>query len=71
MIIQVRVIPNSKENKVVQENDKFKIYINSPAQDGKANKALIEILSDHLNTKKSQITIIKGNKSRDKTIKIL
>ena len=68
--ITVKVIPSAKKCRLVKENDGYKVYLNAPASDGKANKALIAFLADHFGLKKSQIAIIKGLKSRLKTINI-
>lgn len=55
---------------VKKENDVFKVYLTSPAQEGLANKHLIEILAIHFGVKKYDIKIKKGEKSRDKLIEI-
>ena len=68
--VNIRVIPNSKKTRILTEKSFLKIYIKEPAVDGKANKALVEILSDYFQVKKSDISIVKGIKSRQKIIKI-
>ena len=68
MTFDIKVIPNAKKNVVKKEESIFKVYVTASAVDGKANKALVEILSEHFQVKKSQIEIIKGLKSRIKTI---
>jgi uncharacterized protein (TIGR00251 family) len=75
MKIDIKVIPGAKKNLVKQEQDmwqgdSWKVYVSAPAVDGKANKALIEVLAKHFQVPKSQIEIIKGLKSRRKTINI-
>ena len=70
MIINVKTIPGAKKNFFKEENGIYKIYLTAPAVEGKANVALIEYLADHFNVKKSQIEIIKGLKSRNKTVNI-
>jgi hypothetical protein len=70
MILNVRVTPKSSRNSVKKENDILKVYLTKPAQDGLANAQLIEILSEYLQVKKSQIKIIQGEKSRNKLIEI-
>lgn len=70
MNIAVRVIPKSSRCLVKEEGDGLKVYLTSPAQDGRANAQLIEILADYLNIKKYQVSILKGEKSRKKIIKI-
>ncbi len=69
-MLKVKVIPNSKKNNVLMEKGILKVHVNAPAVDGKANKVLIELLSDFLKVKKYRIKIIKGEKSRLKLIEI-
>lgn len=71
MRINVRVIPKAKQNKVVIEEDRLKVYLTAPPVEGKANTALIEVLAEYYNTKRSQIRIIRGEKGRDKVVEIL
>jgi hypothetical protein len=70
MKIDVKVIPAAKRNCIKQEGGLWKVYLNAPAVDGKANKALIVLLAEHFEVRKGQIEIIKGLKSRHKTISI-
>ena len=70
-IIEVKVVPSAKRAMIKKEPDFWKIYLTAPAVDGKANKALIEYISDYLGIKKKDVHIIKGLKSRYKTISIL
>ena len=44
--------------------------LRAPAVDGKANKALIELLAGHFKVKKKDIEIIKGELSREKVITV-
>ena len=69
-IIEVRVIPNAKKNDISVENEKIKVYVKAPPVGGKANKAVIEVLTDFFKVKKSDIKIIKGEKSRKKVIEV-
>lgn len=70
MIVDVKVIPRAKKEKVEETESGLKIYLTAPAQDGKANKKLIEVLAEFFKTKKSNITIVKGLKSRQKSVQI-
>lgn len=69
-VINVRVVPNAKKNDVLEEADKLKVHVNAPAIEGKANKTMIKILAEFFNVKKSDIRIIRGEKSREKVIKV-
>ena len=71
MLLNVRVIPKAKQNKVVEEGDRYKVYLTAPPVEGKANKALIEFLAEHFGVKKGKIKIVRGLKSRDKVVEIL
>ena len=70
MTIDIKVIPGAKKNIFRHENDQIKVYLTAPAVDGKANKALIDFLAEHYAIRKAQVKIIKGLKSRQKTIRI-
>lgn len=76
MRILVRTTPNAKENKVTEDNINMfgertlKLKVNQPPEDGKANKAVLELLSEYFNVKKKKITIISGEKSRNKVVEI-
>lgn len=68
--LECKVIPNAGRNELVEEAGIYRVYLRAPAVDGKANQALIKFLAEHFSLRRSQITIIKGLKSRLKTIKI-
>ncbi len=69
-IVEVKVVPNAKRNEIKDEEGRFKVYITAPPVDGKANKLLIKILAKHFGVKKSNVNIIRGEKSRNKIIQI-
>jgi len=49
----------------------LKVYLTAVPIDGKANKELIKLLSKELNINKSKISIIKGEKNKEKVLEIL
>lgn len=69
-IIEIRIIPNARKNSVIEVEGKYKVHVMAPAVDGKANIALIEVLADYFNLKKSSITIVRGQTSRIKLVSI-
>lgn len=71
MILNVRVQPSSSRNLVKEEKGVLKVYLTKPAQEGLANRQLIELLAVHLKVKKYQLKIIKGQNSKNKLIEIL
>ena len=71
MQINIKVKPNSKEQKIIEETDgSLIIRLKSPPVDGKANKELIKVLSKKYNVPKSYIRIKSGVSSRQKLIEI-
>jgi uncharacterized protein len=66
----LRVVPRAKQNKVVEEEGRFKVFLTDPPVEGQANKALIEVLAGYLGVRKSRVRIIRGEKSRDKVVEV-
>ena len=67
---KIKVVANSKINLIDFCDEYIKIKIMARAVDGKANKAIIEYLSNLLKVPKSKITIVSGEKSSIKTIQV-
>ena len=66
----VRVTPNARANEVVMEEDAIKIGVTAPPEDGKANAAVMSLLSKALGVPKSRLTLVHGQKSRDKKVRL-
>lgn len=74
--LNIRVTPKAKSEHIKKETGQdgtvlYKVYVTVVPEDGKANKAVIKLLSKALNIPKSSLEIIKGQTSRDKVIKII
>ncbi|UCD15330.1 MAG: DUF167 domain-containing protein [Candidatus Omnitrophota bacterium] len=70
MIVNVRVVPRARKERIEEFYGGLKVYLNEPAEEGKANKKLIKVLAGFFRVKKSNIKILKGLKSRQKVIQI-
>jgi hypothetical protein len=69
--IETRIIPRASRNEIVGiEDGVARIRVTSPPVDGKANKAVTELLSKQLDVPKKNIRIVSGEKSRNKRIRI-
>ncbi len=69
--IVVQVQPNAGQNKITRfEDGVWHLRIAAPPVKGKANRELLEFLSDILGVGKANITIEKGMTSRRKVIAI-
>jgi len=71
MLINIKVVPRSSRNFVKEENGLLKVYVNAPAQKGKANEAVVELIAGHFGVKKRQVSILKGELSPRKIISIV
>jgi len=70
--IKLKVIPGAKTNEIVGTwQDMLKVKVTAPPEDGKANKACIELLSKKYGVQKNKIRVVKGIKSREKVLEIL
>lgn len=70
MRIRVRVTPNASKQRIIEADNLLKVYVSAPPDKGKANKRLIKILSKYFKVKKSDLNIVRGEKSRDKILKV-
>ncbi|MBO4683463.1 MAG: DUF167 domain-containing protein [Alphaproteobacteria bacterium] len=68
---KVRVTPHAKQNKVVESDGVLRVYTTTAPEKGRANGAVIELLSEYFNVPKSRIKILSGLTFREKTITIV
>lgn len=71
MNLQIIVKPGSKVQKIVKNPDgTLTVYCHARAHGGEANTAVIKLVADYLDTPKSKIKILRGQKSPHKLLKI-
>jgi uncharacterized protein len=71
MIIRVRVITNAKHSEVMgRVGSIVRVRIAAPAVDGKANTELIEFLAEFFGVNKRGVSILRGEKGKEKTVQI-
>jgi uncharacterized protein (TIGR00251 family) len=74
--ISVRVQPGARANQIVgwmadaRGGRALKVRLRAPAIEGQANEALIEFLATTLCLRARQIILIRGDKSREKVVRI-
>ena len=67
--ISIKVQPNAGKNQVIGlTNDTWRIKIAAPPDKGKANKQLVEYLSEILEIKKDHVTVVQGYTSHNKLV---
>ncbi len=70
MIINIRVIPRARVQKIVVDGETLRVYTNAAPSDGEANTAVIKMLAKHYDVPKSSIKIVRGATSHDKVVEI-
>lgn len=73
--LTIRVTPKASRNAVKVETQAdgaviYRVYVTTAAEDGKANKAVIEVLAEFLDVRKSALTIVQGLTNRNKVIRV-
>jgi uncharacterized protein (TIGR00251 family) len=68
-ILPVRAQPGARKNEIRGEQDgMLKVSVTQPPEKGKANQALIALLSKSLSLRRSQLELIAGETSRQKQL---
>jgi uncharacterized protein (TIGR00251 family) len=69
--ISVTAKTSARQSRVDKLSEsEYRVSVQAPAQDGKANQALIELLARYFDIPKTMFRIIRGRSSRQKLIEI-
>jgi uncharacterized protein (TIGR00251 family) len=69
--ISVAVKAHAKRESVTQVSAvEYQVSVKAPPHDGKANLAIIELLSEYFSVPKSKIKIVRGHAARKKLLTI-
>jgi len=69
--IEVKAFPGASKNEITGIRDnRLCVRIAAPPQDGKANACLCEFLAKKLGCAKRDVVVIKGEKSKLKTVEV-
>ncbi len=66
--ITIRVTPNASQTKLIEEDNKLKLYVKAVPEDNKANKAVIAFFKKEFGLR---VLIEKGEKGREKVLKVV
>lgn len=71
MRLAIRVQPNARNEKVEKISEReYRVWVKTPAKEGKANEALIRVLADYFNRPQRAVTILKRAASKKKIVEI-
>jgi len=69
--LKLRIVPNAKRDEVVGEYaDAVKLKVAAPVVEGKANAAVLEFIAEKLGIHPRAVSLIAGEKSRDKIVAV-
>ncbi len=69
--LSIHALPDSIRSEITGVHDgKLKVKIAAKSIDGRANKALVNFFATYFSVSKSSVTLIRGERSRDKVIAI-
>jgi uncharacterized protein len=71
VVLPIRAQPGARKTALIGEHGgALKLAVTAPAKDGRANAALVEFVRELLGLKRSQVELIGGTTTRNKTILI-
>jgi uncharacterized protein len=69
--LALKIIPNAQRSQILGwVGAALKIKVSAPALEGKANDSLCKYLSEQLSLHRNSVTLMKGNKSNLKVVRI-
>ena len=71
MDLQIRVVPKAKRNSIeIGDDGLFKVRVIAAPERGKANDAVIALLSKLIGVPKRDIQIVRGHTARNKSVRV-
>ncbi len=71
VVLEVLVQPRASRSRAVGVHDgRLKLQLAAPPVDGEANEALVELLARALGVRKADVTIVRGETGRRKTVRV-
>jgi uncharacterized protein (TIGR00251 family) len=71
VVLTVHVQPGARRSEVVgPHGDALKVRVAAPAQDGKANRAVLALLADTLGVRPGDVELVAGASNRRKRMRV-
>ena len=69
--VRLRVQPKSSRDAICIEPDgRIRVAVTAPPADGAANKALIALIAGRMEIPRKAVTLVRGERSREKTLSL-
>jgi uncharacterized protein (TIGR00251 family) len=70
-VLELLVQPRASRTRAVGEHDgRLKVQLAAPPVEGEANAALVQFLADALAVRRADVTILRGDTGRRKTVRV-
>lgn len=72
MKLSLRVQPGAKRSALLARlaSGEYKVAVAAPPLEGRANEAVVDLMSELLGLKRRQVTVVRGTSSRNKLLEI-
>ena len=72
MRLALRVQPGARRTALLARlaSGEWKVAVAAPPVDGRANDAVVELVSDLLGVRRSQVTLVRGTSARSKLVEV-
>ena len=69
LILEINAKPGAKIRKVEKTGEnQYKVWVREVPEKGRANEAIIEVLSEYLKLPKSRLSVVSGHGSKHKRV---
>ena len=70
--LALRVQPGARRNKLLARlaSGGWKVAVSAPPAEGRANDAVVELVSSLLGVRRSQVTLVRGAAARSKVVEV-
>jgi len=69
--LRLRVVPGANRPGIVgRHGDAWKVRVSAPAEDGRANDAVLDLLAHTLDVSRRDVRLTVGSSSRDKVVEL-
>lgn len=71
VLLRVKAIPNARSSGLAGIlGDRLKVKVNAPPEDGKANRAICELIAQETGLRASDVTVERGQTDAEKTLRL-
>ena len=71
MLLKVKVVPGARRSEIVgRYDDGIKVRVAAPPEDGRANRALLELLARALGAPANAVRLVRGASSAHKVVEV-